>query len=181
MKDVEAVRDNAVRAIVPAIFLGSLVFVVILYLNANYPYLLEDLKGAIGQQPAIASVDQYNSKQQERDRINKINALLISDVNKRDLREGRPFWGAAPHMIELAMATAADSAVIRTEGDTLYEFHIFSFEGNALENNTVVFEFQNNKLGCAHYARDNQSTCMTNKRSYYSATGFPFTAMMAQN
>lgn len=150
------------RTIVPALLLGSLVFVMILYLNASHSYLLDDAKYALTGNDAMASLDANNARQLELRRTQRINALLISDKNKRDLRKGRPFWGAAQHMLELAFGVPADNAVVRVKGETVYEFHTYN-----LAPEVIVFEFQNNKLACAHYASNQRGVCDTYYDSYY--------------
>lgn len=153
-----------------------MLFVAFLYANAQYPYMIEDLKMNLGMQPAQASTQDPSERDAERIRISRINALLISDQNKRDLREGRPFWGAATHMIEMAMTQPADSSIARNENGTLFEFHVFTFANG---RDPVIFEFHNNHLTCAHYPSSHQSLCETNGAGYYQSKPFPFDSMIA--
>ena len=160
------------RAFVPLLLLGSLVFVAILYVGTHYPDMLGEFKSAIGQPDAMADAGSITQQQQERARLKKIDALLISDINKRDLREGRPFWGAAPTFIELAFGTTADHSGLSVQNGISYEFHQFGF-GGARE--AVVAEFQNGKLTCMHYATDKNTICNTGQQSYHKSA-YPFIA-----
>jgi len=150
------------RTIVPSLLLGSLVFVMILYLNASHSELLQDMKFAIMGNKAMASFEADSPDYKERTRTQRINSLLISVKNKRDLSDGRPFWGAAQHMLELALGVPADNAVIRSKDGVVYEFHTFD-----VEPEPIVFEFQNNKLACAHYSVNRKSVCDSQSDSYY--------------
>lgn len=164
------------RAIIPIILLGSMLFVAFLYANAQYPYMIEDIKTKLGMQSAEASIQSPTQRDAERARASRINALLISDQNKRDLIEGRPFWGAATHMIEMAMSQPAESASARNENSVLYEFHTFTFANG---RDSVIFEFHNNHLICAHYPTTKQSLCESNDAGFYRGKAFPFASMLA--
>ena len=149
------------RAIVPSLLLGSLVFMMILYLNASHSELLQDMKYALTGSEAMASIENDPETSESR-RRSRIRGLLISDRNKRDLLEGRPFWGAAQHMLELAFGAPADHSVVRVRKNTVFEFHTFNTEPEP-----IVFEFQDNKLSCAHYATNNRSICDDERNSFY--------------
>ncbi len=164
------------RAIIPIILLGSMLFVAFLYANAQFPYMIEDMKITLGMQPAQASTQNPTERDAQRVRASRINALLISDQNKRDLREGRPFWGAATHMIELAMAQPAESSMARNNEKILYEFHVFTFANG---RDPVIFEFHNNRLTCAHYPKTKQSLCEATIGGFYKDKTFPFDSMIA--
>lgn len=151
------------RTIVPSLLLGSLVFVMILYLNASHSDLLDQVKYAVLGNKAMASMSTNDISDADRKRITRINSLLISEKNKRDLRDGRPFWGAAQHMLELAFNVPADHTVVRVKDSVVYEFHTFD-----VAPEPIVFEFQNNKLTCAHYAANHRTICDSGRDSFYA-------------
>ena len=152
------------RTIVPSLLLGSLVFVMILYLNASHSNIVNQLKYMVSGNSAIASVGNSGPVSDgERRRLARIDSLLISEKNKRDLRDGRPFWGAAQHMLELAFGIPADHSIVRVKDSMAYEFHTFT-----VPTDTIVFEFQNNKLACAHYAQTKRTICDTERDSFYA-------------
>lgn len=154
------------RAIVPASLLGSLVFVAILYMNAMNPELLQGFADNISTN---STSDKLDEKANQRGRIARIDALLISDRNKNDIKAGRIFWGAAQHMIELAFNDKPDNAVVSVRDKVIYEFHTYTFNG---VRDPIILEFQNNKLACAHYPATKTTSCNANKKSYY--TSYPF-------
>lgn len=166
------------RKIIPVLLLGSLLFIAALYVNATNPYFFQDLGINIGDQSATASNQDYGAVQAERERISKINSLIISSQNKRDLREGRPFWGAAQHMIALAMSAPADSTIVRTKDNIFYEFHSYRFDGR---REPVTFEFKANRLQCLHYLNEKRSICGESTQSYYNQNDFPYPSMLTQN
>ena len=141
-----------------------------LYVNAQYPNLIEDLQyKLLGSNAQI--IHPSATRHADTSRQQKIDALLISTRNKIDLREGRPFWGAATHMVELAFKGPADDVTIHSKGARIYEFHRFGFGGN---REPVIMEFANNILTCVHYPQRKQTSCSPGARSYYDGQPFPF-------
>ena len=139
-------------------------------MNAQYPNLLHNLQYKFLTASAIATTG--TSSSEESVRLAKLEALIISNRNKTDLREGRPFWGAAAHMVELAFNGEADDVILKREGARTYEFHRYGFGGN---REPVVMEFANNILSCVHYPQRKQTNCSPGARSYYDSRPFPFT------
>ncbi|MCI5049591.1 MAG: hypothetical protein MRY32_04590 [Rickettsiales bacterium] len=161
------------RTIVPSLLLGSLVFVMILYLNASHSELLGNMKYILTGSKAMASIESDPDLSEKR-RIERIRSMLISDRNKKDLIEGRPFWGAAQHMLELAFGAPADNSMVRVRNGMVYEFHTFD-----VEPEPVVFEFQDNKLACAHYASNQRSICDDERASFYKDSAALFSSTSA--
>lgn len=159
------------RILIPTLLLSTLVGVALVFLNAMQPQIVEDLRIQLGLATPGETVSPEEMRR-NRSRVQMIDALLISDINKRDLREGRPFWGAAQHMIALAMSTDADNSIVRAEGDVFYEFQYFSFGG---KRDPITFEFHNNQLFCVHFWKERKTQCGPGKTSFYATEGFPFT------
>lgn len=154
------------------ILFGSLVFVAILYIGTHNPEMFSN----IGSPNAMADGGEYTDQQAERDRIRRIDALLISDLNKRDLKEGRPFWNAPQALVDLAFGAGASSTSLSVNNGISFEFHTYEISGG----NNVVAEFQDNKLSCMHYAKDRNAICNTGKTSYYQGASYPFDNTTAQ-
>jgi hypothetical protein len=151
------------------------VFVMILYLNAFQPQVLEDWMRSAGLRPPLENAS-AKTQQEEKSRTVMINALLIPNGNKRDLQQGRPFWGAAQHMIALAMKRQPDGSLIKMHNNTLYEFQNYFFSD---QRGLLTFEFQDNSLACVHYLREQRSACNNGRASLY-ANQFPYAHLMAQ-
>lgn len=158
------------RHLVPLLLLGSLVFAALLYINAQYPELAWKLGIMQGSGNATAAIES-NTSRQNFDRVRRINALVIAESNKIDLRQGRPFWGAATHMVELAFAGAADEVSIQRQGQRMFEFHSYGFGGN---REPVVMEFHDNSLSCVHYPQRENTRCSAGVKSFYDGRPFPF-------
>lgn len=162
--------EGAGRFLAPTLLLSSMIFVAILYVNAQYPRMIGQILGhdtlSRPQDDSISA-----ARKREAMRLDKIDALLISPRNKEDLRQGQPFWGAAVHMVELAFQGPSDDAVIRRKGSRLFEFHRYGFSGN---REPVVMEFQNNALSCVHYPQREQTACNPGVTSFYAGEPFPF-------
>ncbi len=161
------------RTLMPSLLFGSLTFMAIIWINANHPEMIDGVMSSLRNE-AISS--QLPSNKEERARMDRINGLLISERNKEDLRNGRPFWDAAPHMVELAFGVYADDSVVRVKNNTSYEFQTYSFGAGA---DPIVAEFQNSKLACMHYPNQQQSLCNDSRVSYYKSIrdlrkGYPF-------
>jgi hypothetical protein len=155
--------------LVPFLMFGSLLIGAALYANAQYPAFFLNIKYQLmGSSPTNGLVAGQNKEQL---RIQQIDALLISQRNKIDLQQGRPFWGAASHMVELAFAREADEVTINRQGARIYEFHRYGFAGN---REPIVMEFANNALTCAHYPQRRQTLCSPGARSLYDGQPFPF-------
>lgn len=168
--------DTATRRAVPAILIGSLVFCAVVYVGSHDPELFADISDSMSGTTAMADSGDINTQAAERDRLKRIDALLISDQNKRDLKEGRPFWGATPALVDLAFATVADNTTLSTRDGTSYEFHDYQVGGSQ----RVVAEFQNSHLSCMHYATDGNSICNTSITSYYGKSHYPFSGETAE-
>lgn len=160
-------RASMSRAIAPVLLVSSMVFVAILYVNAQYPNLLSQL--GVGTSTTTAPINSAEAR--EATRLTQINALLISARNKQDLRDGRPFWGAATHMVELAFRGPADDVILRSRGERLFEFHRYGFGGL---REPVVMEFQDNSLNCVHYPQRTRTACAAGLSSFYAGQPFPF-------
>lgn len=159
------------RNLVPAIMLSALVCVALLYLNAFQPQVLDNLRVSLGMVPADTVVSPEEARR-DRTRVQMIDALLISEANKRDLTAGRPFWGAAQHMIELAMGTQAENGLVRSRDEQFYEFQYYHFDDI---RGSITFEFQNNSLSCVHYWNERKTLCSPQHTSFYATEGgFPF-------
>lgn len=168
-------HETMARKIVPMILFGSLVFVAILYLGSHNPELFSNIKDSVGGSNAIADGGDYNAQQLERDRYRRIEALLISDVNKRDLKEGRPFWNATPALVDLAFGASADHTSLSISNSISFEFHDYE-----LSNGRIVAEFQDGKLSCMHYAADGKAICNQGRVSYYQGAPYPFDTAQKQ-
>lgn len=161
---------KAASSVAPMLVLLSMFAGAGLYVNAQYPNLFKDLEYKIlGAASQVSSANGISSADLQR--MHKIDALIISPRNKTDLREGRPFWGAATHMVELAFGGVADDVTIHSNGARIYEFHRYGFGGN---REPVVMEFANNILTCVHYPQRQQTSCSPGARSYYDGQSFPF-------
>lgn len=170
-----SLSDNATRRAVPAILIGSLVFCAVIYLGSHDPELFADITDSMSGTTAMADAGTLTDQQSERDRIARINALLVSDQNKRDLKEGRPFWSATPALVDLAFAATAEHTSLSTREGVTYEFHEYLVGGVQ----RVVAEFHNAHLSCMHYAADGNSICNSDTQSYYSS-GYPFASAAAE-
>lgn len=155
------------RMVAPTLLLSSMIFIAVLYVNAQYPMLIPSITS--GGQATVSPGNANHTHEYER--LRRIDSLLIAARNKTDLREGRPFWGAAVHMVELAFRGQSDDAVIRRKGSRMYEFHTFGFNGT---REPVVMEFEDNKLTCVHYPQRSKSSCNAGAQSFYAGQPFPF-------
>ena len=162
------------RMIAPTLLLSSMVFVAVLYTNAQYPELMAQFRMSVGGAESAPAINAAETM--EAQRLRQIDALLISPRNKQDLREGRPFWGAAVHMVELAFQGPSDDAIIRSRGSRMFEFHRYGFAGN---REPVVMEFQNNVLTCVHYPQRTNTACSAGVESFYAGQPFPFNYRVA--
>lgn len=145
------------RGVVPALLIGSLAFGAIMYVNATNPDLLSFVYSTTTPAPPP-------TEEAPQDRNKRINALVISSQNKQDLRAGRPFWGAAQHMVSLAMNSKADHALVNKHENIFYEFQIYNFDQ---KRDPLIFEFHDNKLVCVHYPATKTSNCAPRQISYY--------------
>lgn len=176
MASSKALQKSGISSLAPFLLFGSLIAAAVLYFNAQNPAFFNELKyKALGASP-IATKNDANAN--ELARLQKIDALIISTRNKTDLREGRPFWGAASHMVDLAFKAPADEVGIQTSGARVYEFHRFGFGGN---REPVVMEYANNVLACAHYPQRKKTLCSPGSRSIYDGQTFPFTYEISIN
>lgn len=163
------------RAVVPALLMGSLIFVMILYLGAFQPQLIEQAQRRVGLLPPLQD-GQAQALQAERERLDTIDDLLIPEKNKDDLRQGRPYWGAPQAMTALAMGRPPDNGFVKMHNEVLHEFQNYFFSG---PRGLLTFEFQNNALACVHYLRERRSVCNRNTASLY-ADRFPYAEAIAQ-
>lgn len=169
MANSKTMNDSGRSSAAPLLLLGSMLAAAVLYVNAQYPTLISDLQYKLFGTSSITP--QNTASIQASLRLKKIDALIISPRNKADLREGRPFWGAASHMVDLAFKGAADDVTIHSNGARIYEFHRYGFSGN---REPVVMEFANNVLSCVHYPQRKKTLCSPGARSYYDGQPFPF-------
>jgi hypothetical protein len=163
-------HDSDRSTIAPLLLIASMLLAAALYLNAQYPNLIHNIQYKLLGTSVISTTGTGSSA--ESIRLAKIESLIISNRNKIDLREGRPFWGAAAHMVELSFQGSADDVILKREGARAYEFHRYGFGGN---REPVVMEFANNVLSCVHYPQRKQTNCSPGARSYYDGQPFPFT------
>lgn len=147
------------RAIVPALLIGSLTFAAIIYLNASNSNLFSFITPQT--QTTYENVD---GSADVRSREKRINALLIPSANKNDLLAGKPFWGAAQHMVELAFNAKSTYVIVNARDKQFYEFQTFEFGGM---RGTIILEFRDNKLICIHTPATQKTTCQQNAQSYY--------------
>jgi len=155
--------------------MGSLIFVMILYLGAFQPQLIAQAQRAVGLLPPLQD-GQAKALRAERERREKIDDLLIPEDNKQDLREGRPYWGAPQAITTLAMGRAPDNGFVKMHNDVLHEFQNYFFTD---QRGLLTLEFQNNALACVHYLRQESSVCNRNTNSLY-ANRFPYAEAIAQ-
>lgn len=161
------------RALVPALLLGSLVFVAMIYANATNPDFLDEFKRMVGLEDSITRTPAQSNKPSEAQRLQRIDALLIAPANKSDLRKGLAFWGAAPHMIELAFNERSDSVFVNVRNKVTFEFYVYNHTD---QRGQTFYEFQDGKLVCAHSMNTRRSSCNASQTSYYGAN-FPFTTI----
>ncbi len=171
----ESECEDSVRTVVPIILFGSLVFVAIIYANATNPELFTDLKQQLGIAEPVPIYSGGTAPPVQRNA--RIDALLIADANKRDLKSGLAFWGAAPHMLELAFNDRSDSVIVNIRDGVPYEFYSFQHTDKRGE---VMYEFKDSKLICAHTLQTQRSDCANGESSYYG-TQYPFTNVNPNN
>ena len=109
-----------------------------------------------------------NQESAESRRLKTINNLLISEANKKDIRQGRLYWGAPAHIIELAFNASADSVTIRQVDDRQAVFQHFS----ASPMGAVTVELHDNSLACVHDLNQKKSQCSQGESSIYPR--YPF-------
>lgn len=165
------IKDGIGRVVAPLMLLGSLLAVAGLYLNAQYPEYTKQIIYRVAGESALANRLPSEREAQELKRLEKIKALLISYENKLSLRDGKPFWGAATHMVELAFRGPADEVTLQRDGKDIFEFHRFSFGGS---REPVVMEYLQNELICIHYLQREKSICNHGQSSYYPQGSFPY-------
>ena len=95
-------------------------------------------------------------------RLRTINNLLISEKNKRDLREGRLFWGAAPAMIDLAYARPPVSIRVDASRQPLATLYRYEFDGKQV----IHIELHDDGLACIHFP-DQAASCASGVTSRF--------------
>jgi hypothetical protein len=132
-----------------------------IYVFMQNPQLLEEI--GTGGSAAPSTRDSA-----ETIRLRTISALLISDANKQDLREGRIFWGAAPGMIDLAYGRAPESLSVRSHNG-----HTATFLRYRLDDERLwIAELQDEALACLHQSESQVTVCAPDGHSIYPA--YPF-------
>lgn len=155
-------KKNANKRLIKNLVFGSAIFAFAISSNVDYAYLLrnvelalfDDISMTMADNSAVASFETDSLGMTAQQRKQRISSLLISPQNKRDLLAGRPFWGAAKHMTELALSKRAKHVSTHSQKGITFEFQTFN-----LRSGSAVFEYQNNRLTCLHYETQPTSIC----------------------